>query len=366
MKILFYEYGSICEPDLEEQFKTLNIEIDVIDVEKRDKKLKRSQQAILVSDMLNVNQYLFVFSINFFPAISDVCNIYGVKYLSWTVDSPILELFSNSIKNPCNRLFCFDKNQYETFKAFNPSGIFYLPLCTNVSRFDKELSSISKEDFKKYSCDISFVGNLYWEKDYIKDFSDKENILTLEKSKELFPNLYIGSLNQIEKTDSYIYENYILGMHKAHLDRVNMINSLSKDFSVDIFTSSETSELLKSSNLRIHPSVKTLTEMPKVFKLSKINLNMTIPQIKTGASLRIWDILGCGGFLLTDYREELSEYLCKGEDYESFSSLEELKDKCRFFLKNDSIREKIALSGYSKVKQYHTYINRMPKLFSSL
>ena len=58
----------------------------------------------------------------------------------------------------------------------------------------------------------------------------------------------------------------------------------------------------------VHGGVDTLKEMPKVFRQSKINLNLSTRSIKTGIPQRVWDILGAGGFLITNYQNELNKY----------------------------------------------------------
>lgn len=108
MKILFYRYGSICEPDIIEGFEELGIEVSQITEEIANKNLVFGDSARIVSNYLLDHPHDAVFSVNFFPIVSDVCNIFKIPYISWTVDSPVMELFSKSIANPCNRVFLFD------------------------------------------------------------------------------------------------------------------------------------------------------------------------------------------------------------------------------------------------------------------
>lgn len=54
-------------------------------------------------------------------------------------------------------------------------------------------------------------------------------------------------------------------------------------------------------------------------------------------SQRIWDVCGCGGFLLTNYQEELTDYFEIGTDVECYFSKEELFDKIDFYLKHDAL-----------------------------
>ena len=393
MKILFYRYGSICENDVIEQFIALGLEVDTIEEEIGSKKLAASDRVTLVADKLNLAEYLFVFSINFFPSISDVCEIYKVVYLGWSVDSPVTELFSKSILNDCNRIFLFDKKQYEDLHHFNPNCIFHLPLGTNVSRWDAVTSQITFEDRVRYSGDIAFVGSLYSEKDpylnvqnpsdYLQGFMDSlylvqknllgytlsENALTgkvVDELKEKDSIIFVDSTNYIKDMDAYCASHQIIDTHLSSLERIEIIQTLARHFNVDLYTRSDTSVFNSCPGLRCKGGASTHVEMPKVFHLSKINLNMTIHSIEKGIPLRVWDIMGCGGFLLTNFQEELSDYLIAGTDYDSFSCIDELIDKCDFYLKNDSIREQIARTGYEKTKNYHTYANRMPDMFKKL
>lgn len=393
MKILFYRYGSICEPDTIEQFKALGLEVDTIDKEITSKKILPSERVELISEKLKNDKYLFVFSINFYPTISDTCNIFGVPYVGWVVDSPVYELFSKSILNPCNRIFLFDRKQYEDISPYNPSCIFHLPLGTNVARWDKVTANISARDREKFSSDISFVGSLYTEKDpfleikkpseYLKGFAyglfncqkQIQGANIIEKSlnpqiiselKENLPGMFLREESCIMNMDSYCASHGILDMHCSSLERIENLSVLSEHFNVNLFTRSDTSMLPKRSSLCLKGGVTTLEEMPKVFHLSKINLNMTIHAIEKGASLRVWDIMGAGGFLMSNFQEELCDYLVAGEDYDFYTDLGDLVEKCDFYLKNEDVRAKIALNGYEKTKKYHTYANRMPALFKMI
>ena len=98
--------------------------------------------------------------------------------------------------------------------------------------------------------------------------------------------------------------------------------------------------------------------MPKVFYLSKINLNITSRSIESGVPQRVWDILAVGGFCLTNYQPELEDYFEIGKDLEVYHNTEELVEKVDYYLKHEEQRVRIAMNGYQKVKNCHTYYNR--------
>ena len=76
MNILIYRYGSICEPDVITGFQALGNQVSEITAEIYNKNLSPSEGVTLLKNELLTHSYDFVFSINFFPFISEVCNIF--------------------------------------------------------------------------------------------------------------------------------------------------------------------------------------------------------------------------------------------------------------------------------------------------
>ena len=106
--------------------------------------------------------------------------------------------------------------------------------------------------------------------------------------------------------------------------------------------------------------------MPKIFKCSKINLNMTLRSIKSGIPQRAFDIMGCGGFLLSNYQPELAEYFIPGEDLVLYDSVDDLIQKIDYYLSHEEERLQIAKNGYEKVKRYHTYDTRLTEILNTV
>jgi len=393
MNILMYRYGSICEPDMIDAFKKAGLNVIEESREITDKNISQSERISLVEKHLQSDSVVFVFSINFYPVIADICAIYGTPYLCWTVDSPVPELFSKSITKPTNRIFCFDRAQYDTHSKYNPDGVYHLPLAAATDRFDAVINSITDKDIEKYSSDISFVGSLYTEKDYLGDMTHmseySRGFITgiSEAAMKIYGyNLVMGALGDQTVTDikdylgdsfytmpepvcdssymdKYVAAHNYIGFHIAAIERTRTLNELAKYFNVDLYTRSDVSHLV---NVNTKGGVSTLVEMPKIFNLSKINLNMTIRPIETGLPLRCFDIMGCGGFLMTNYQSELTDMFEIGVDLEAYSSIEELIDKCAYYLEHEDERKAIAYNGYMKVKNNYTYFHRMKDMLSAV
>ena len=384
MEILFHRYGSICEPDIIDAFTSLGITVLEEDSEIQNKHISGEVRIRLLAEKILTKKPAFVFSINYFPYISEVCQKLNVMYVCLSVDCPVLEFFSDSIHNSCNRIFLFDYNQYLQFKDENPQCIFYLPLGTNVDRWDEALKEIKKDAKKReWIYDVSMVGSLYTEKspydkllmdDFDRGFADglveaqlKVPGLDLvyevlnEKTVKAIKGAMDGKGNRpwenyvladaFTDTDRYVATNYYLAMRVSELERIRLLNMLAEDFKVELFTRSDASPL---KGVKVHGGVSTHIEMPRVFYQSKINLNITIRSIQTGLSQRVWDVLGSEGFLLCNYQMEIPEYLEIGKDLDCFESPLELKEKVAYYLSHEEERMEIARHGYETVKNKHT------------
>lgn len=387
MNILFYRYNSICEPDIIAIMQRLGHTVTEITEEMRNKELDARGQMNLVSAELKKQESQIVFSINFFPVVSEVCNIFHIPYVCWIVDSPVMELYSHSIRNSWNRIFLFDYALYEEFRGENPKGIFYLPLGADYVRLDSLIETITEQDRKKYSADVSFIGSLYTEKcpynhlkeeSWLKGYLDGvieaqtkvygynflEECITdevLQQFKEKVPFYHFPE--KASHNDRAAMAHLYLGNKVTEQERLRLLKRVSEVYSLDLYTASDFSPLPRANYRGL---AKSTTEMPKIFHLSKINLNFTSKPIRTGLPLRLWDILGAGGFVLTNFQSEIPEYFEVGKDLDIYASEEELMEKIRYYLEHEKERQAIAESGYRKAKEQYSLELRVKQILKTV
>lgn len=389
MKILFYRYGSICENGVLDAFMYLGHDVTEIKEEISRKDVSPGECVALCNKELEKGSFDLIFTINYYPIISEVCRIYGIKYCSLIVDAPVLELYSHTVSNDCNRIFVFDKGLVEDIPRLCQKNVFVLPLCADFEQLDSVVRNATDVQKSKFSGDVAFVGSLYSEKcpynrlpqmpekirgylegvieaqlkvygfNFIKQLLTPEIIdWFLENDKELyrFP----------EKADADyagVISHSVVGMKVAEQERIRLLSALSELFDVNLYTGSDSAMMPKVHNCG---RVQTYSEMPIVFHESKINLNMTAKPIQKGLPLRVFDVLACGGFLITNYQEQLPEVFEIGKDLEIYTSAEELAEKIDFYLKHDDLRQEIARNGYEKVKNNHTYRIRIKQMLDVL
>ncbi len=386
MKAVIYRYGSICEPDVIQTFHEMGFDVDEYKLEMTEKDKLPADLVKLFGDYLLEHPCDFVFSINFFPYVSEVCELFHIRYLSWIVDSPVMELYSVAIENEWNRVFLFDRALYDEIAPFNPGRIFHLPLAANVTNKEKLFSQTSAATRKKFSHEVAFVGSLYMEKcpydklkkdapaslrgylDGIMAAQEKvygyyfiEDLLTDEVTEEFirnFPTFYRYP-EKSHLTDKRTLSQLYIGNKITALERVHTFTELAARFDVSIYTASDTAKIPGIHNMGL---AKSLTEMPVIFKESKINLNLTSKAIRLGLPLRIFDILSCGGFLISNYQPEIPELFTPGEDLVMYGSREELLDLVAYYLGHDKERKEIAAQGLKTLKENYTYEIQLGKL----
>lgn len=380
MNILVYKWDIFPYYDIINELKKQGHLVDVLDFPIKSH-IKDEVFEKELAKYIKSGRYNIVFSVNYFTTISNVCHKYKIKYISWTCDAPLLSMRSPSIYNPENTIYVFDKKEYEYFNSLKVDTVKYLPLAGAPERIHRLLDK--KHYSKKYLYDISFVGNLYDKNrydeianilpPYLCGYIDAAieaqlnvsggNILNIMLTDDIMDSVS-KYINIISENDSDVdlklhFATSVLSYKVASIMRTNILNSLGNIADVHIFTTSCTKNLKK---VIIHPPVKYLDEMPLVFASSKINLNITIPNIENGISLRVFDVLSAGGFLMTDYRPELENLFEINRDLVVYDGTNDLIAKVKYYLKYDRERELIASNGFAKLKKLHTYKHRLDKM----
>lgn len=99
---------------------------------------------------------------------------------------------------------------------------------------------------------------------------------------------------------------------------------------------------------------------------SKVNLNISLKTIRTGIPLRVLDILASGGFVISNFQEELAEYFRLGEEIITYGDIEELYYLVNYYLQHEEERKEIAARGLQRVKEDFRFEERMKVILEDL
>lgn len=318
-----------------------------------------------------------VFSFNYFPDLSRVAQEMGIRYIAWVYDAPHLTLESETLANTCNEIAVFDYALYSRYADMGIETVRYLPLPARIC-FENACQEVN------YEHDITFMGTLY---DGDKDFYGQ--IKSLPEYIRGYLDALIKSQKQIYGADIFdslisdelyfeiskyvktgLGENYrscgaeifkdMLRRRVTMNERKEVLKRLGESFSVDLYCGEKHPEL----GVRECGFADYEKEMPQIFKSGKINLNITLRSIRTGIPLRVMDILGAGGFCLTNYQPELEEYFENGTDIVWYEDIDDLEAKCRYYLEHEDERRQIAANGQRRVKELFSFERQLEDLLS--
>lgn len=385
MHILYYSWEENNKIDMLEALAALGHTVSLITAP-IDNYLEQSELEVVIQNAVLESHCDIIFSFNYLPFVSDVAANTKIPYVSWVYDCPHWTLFSPTITNPYNYLFLFDRTMVAQAQANGAVHACHLPLAVNTRRLQQLLTS-PPDDSKgiSFAENISFVGTLYENNTFrqIQYLPEElhgyiDGILAAQKQiwgqnllEELVTPEFTRQLGVYIKCERNPLcpipeKSFFLSMLQTELtcrERTEYLNTLAAAFPVSLFSTSG-KDLCPGVSHK--GTVHYTTEMPFVFSHSKINLNLSLRSITSGIPLRALDIMGCGGFLLSNYQPELDDYFSNGFEYVYFESVEDLLTKSEYYLSHPKERAEIAANGLHRVATDFSYEHQLTQMFSLL
>lgn len=320
----------------------------------------------------------------FFHSVAGITNRLGIKYAVWCMDSPAFTSWVPEAAYDNCYLFYFDYHEYELRKQSGQRNIYHLPLAADVVWGGSLV--ITDAEIRQYGCDMSFVGGLYTKNIYdetierfpasqqnafsdilessafVWDGKDRLHVSPelLKATRKLCPELFD---EPYEMPDEYLCRTYFMGRKLTNVERTLLMELLAEQYDIHLYTRAEDRV---SEGVRRFPQVDAGEEALKVFYSSKINLNITLRSIASGVPARVYDVMSVGGFMLSNWQEEIPELFVEDREIVTYKTPEELLDKADYYLRHDNERIRIGVNGYRKVKEHYTYEHRIGKIISIL
>ncbi|MFM8269626.1 MAG: glycosyltransferase [Pseudomonadota bacterium] len=100
---------------------------------------------------------------------------------------------------------------------------------------------------------------------------------------------------------------------------------------------------------------------------SKVTLGLLREEAQDKHTQRTFEIPACGAFQIAPRNDEILSFFEEDEEIVCFETVDELKEKVSFYLKNETERNRIAKKGYQRVlKSGHTYMDRIKTMLEKL
>lgn len=313
------------------------------------------------------------------PKISEKLN--DVPLISWIGERPVFPylLAMDHTNRLADFIFVTDKTFVNSLKCIT-DNVYFLPLakgnigkdmCENNYKFDISFvgNTMDKEiEFYKNSTDPYFyIENISKiEEEIVNSYENKScmyDIRTIIEQSE-----YIQSeLKKITKNYNFksnlVNFNYnlflgLVGMILTREKRIHYLRNLNEKFKL-MLIGDLWDQYFKNSICNTSIEYK---EINNIYNSSKININISSMHMPTAQNSRIFDVPATGGFLITDYREGLEELFELEKEVITYSSEEEMIEKCKFYLNNDSNRKFVVKNANKRILEQHTFEHRLKKI----
>ncbi|HAV42861.1 TPA: hypothetical protein DCX15_02455 [bacterium] len=376
MRIFIFKTGGSIVPyilkDVIEAFKELGFTVEVLDLSRSgdpEEKLLTPDDIIALIKRFGPD---FVFGINYLGFVSYLVTLMKIHYVCWFVDSPSYWTFPKECVNRYALLFVVDRKWIRGLKDLGFEKVYYLPGATNPKVFKK--ISLSKEDIAKYQCRISFVGNSTYSyyKRCCENSKSRESKTLIDEAVRLLaqnPLLEVEDILEASKSGSEALLKDFKDMTEIRASLEYAASAISKkevieeiyDLGLHLYGDKGWRELI-DRRVRFLGHIDYHLELPKLYNASEINLNMTKPQLKTAITPRILDISSCGGFVLTDYRSDLTQMFDLNEEIVFYRESKDLRLLIEYYLEHPSERKRLAKRAQERVLKEHTYLHRMKEI----
>lgn len=319
-----------------------------------------------------------------------------VPLVSWFVDNPhlLLSFYSGKRANAASswlNVFTWDKDNIASLQEEGYTSTFYLPLGTDATRFhpnSRKLSEISNG----WESDISFVGTSMFHKvserlirsgfpqEHMQDFFDLGGDFALSDERSIarfierqtnkkYANL-LKFYNELPAKEAKFAFQAGLTWEATRVYRLSCVKQI-LDFNPLVVGDDGWKLFFEEEKRpwRWHDNINYYNGAHKFYTQSVINFNCTSMQMKGASNQRIFDVPAAGSFVLTDYREQMTnmfELEGKNKEIVCYRDIEEIPDLVRFYLAHDTEREKIIQMGRKRVLACHTWDHRVQEVLAVL
>lgn len=329
------------------------------------------------------------FAINYTNGLAELFESHGVDLICWEVDPATDHLKLISTSSDRAYVYTYREANVEEFIKAGFKNVEHLPLASDTEK--RSPTQLSQEEQGTYGSKLSFVGSsmidnaislrkifLSQYKAYQDGSADAveegnrllEEILSVQRQNfsicvipDLLDKYFSGFIGYLLKIPGAHDPFIMIGEIAAAEKRVNYIANLG-GLDVKVW-GDEGWRSTEQFGVKYMGSAGHTFEINKIYSASSINVDINRLYQMDIVTMRIFDIMACGGFVLAEYSKELSNIFEIGKEVETYSTLDELVSKATYYLDHESEALKIAKRGRGAVLKNHTISGRVKHMLKA-
>jgi spore maturation protein CgeB len=360
---------------------------------------------------VQVTSPALVAAVNYTEGLAEFCESAGVPLLCWEVD-PTLQRLSPVAPAPVHsRIFTYRRAHVADYVQAGFPNVEFLPLASNPKR--RAPVELPAPEAQEFAVPVAFVGASLVDRvpslrdDFVRAFlafkagvpagvrphparddDSADGIRLLDEvlarqrrdpSRWLIPGLLeqlAPGLREHGKRPGAFDAEQIAGEIAAGEKRIALVGAVADGLrraggeddsgQPQVHVWGDAGWQSATTTARYRGVAGHFVELNKIYGSARINLDIGRLYQMDIVTMRVFDVLACGGFLLTERSAELCELFEPGQDLDVFTGADELLEKCRYYLDRPELAARIAAQGRATVLARHTVAERVARMLATL
>ena len=327
-----------------------------------------------------------VFAVNYSHGLAEAFEKLGMKLICWEIDpsTSTLKPFEGSSSDTF--IFTYRRANESRYARAGYPNCQFLPIGTSTER--RTPASLPAEEVEKYACDVSFVGEsmhgqaLVLRDEFVRLFVGVggsaeqagalyQHVMTVQRSDfstYLVPALLDEQPDAVQSVLAAIRGQnldpaMLLAESAAAEKRLTYVGVLGR-FGIRAWGDPGW-EQLAERGVQYAGAAGHTQELNKIYSNSLINIDISRIYQMDMVTMRVFDAMACGGFVLAEYSEDLAALFDIGSEVDAYRTLDELIEKVRHYLANPDEARAIGTRGRARVHRDHTIAHRLDTMLSA-
>jgi len=317
--------------------------------------------------------------INYVHGLAEFCERHSLDYLCWEID-PATDVPSREADSTTHtRIFTYRAANVPLFRRAGFEHVEYLPLAADPAR--RRPVVLDEVERERYVAPVSFVGTSLCAgvEEFRRAFvashaawrpgseelaracfaelvaAQREDLATFLVPEHLERRL--PGFREFCRRNGLQDPVLLVAEVSAAEKRLNYVAALS-EAGVQVWGDPGW-KMLEPHGVRWRGPALHETDVPLIYNASTINLDIGRLYQSDIVTMRIFDILACGGFVLAEHSVALEELFEIGDEIESYRTLDELREKVAHYLADPDEARFIAERGRRAVLTRHVIAERV-------
>jgi len=330
-----------------------------------------------------------VVGINYVKGIEGLAVRQKVPVACWEIDPTTDRILPPTDDTSDFHLFTYREAQVELFEAAGFQHVTYLPLAADVSR--RKPRALTGDDRERYAVAVAHVGSSMdaqarrFERAYLQAYTawgggtpqaqaeGRRIMESILATQALDPCNYTIDQLMAEQLGEFMADmnarrpelnvTYWLAEMAARDKRLEMMRRLAPH-GAHVWGDPGW-QTLERDGVVVRGRANHGLELNNIYSSAQIQIDIGRIYQSDIVTMRVFDVLACGGFLLAEWSPALERAFDVGEEIEAWRTPQELEEKVAHYLAHPLEREAIAQAGLHAVRDRHRMRQRVHDIVTS-